>query len=194
MTSRERGELLRAYRCKAELLGVAEVDLLSEAILTELRVREHERRTGKTLVPMDFQRTDFSALTTEDWKALEVLVEILTAVPGALGSRRVRYALEWLSAQRLIHEEKDLPAGLRKLLRRIGNAISKPRKLGFYVRGRRTEARSAEILRAYFTARNLGTDGLNSNQRDSLAERVGLRDWATLARMAKRYLKADKDS
>jgi hypothetical protein len=76
----------------------------------------------------------------EEWKALHVLPEIIQKVHSSLECWRVRYALEWLRASRLLYAEKDLPPELRKLLDLIGNKVAHPKKYTGWKQSEREKA------------------------------------------------------
>lgn len=181
--------LSRAHLKQAEEAGIPVGKLLSDALRAEAYVAAFERRSGKTLEWGWFARTATpQKMTEEDWAALDVLAEVISSVPEALDCWRVRYSVGWLRANRLLHEEKEVPPRLRKILRRVGAAVADPKKLGFYVRGKRTADRRGKVLGAWKHGK-----GLDSEARDGLAQSIGLADWPTLERMARRYL-ADKRS
>jgi hypothetical protein len=207
------------------------VNLLNEALVAEIDVRDFERRTGRAL---EVERFTHAMRTCEDlsrvlrtialsagmteemllellprfakdwkakgklaagkaerlrgeiaegWKALDVLTEIIRNVPHALECRRDRYALAWLRAPRLLREEKDTPRELKALLRRIGAAVADPKKIP----RRKPTPRQTAILNVWRLSRYGDLD------REEAAKRLGLADWASLERVARRYIAREKE-
>lgn len=196
---------------QAEALGISVVNLINEALLAEIDVRDFERRTGRALEmerfvgvarlmrvmddARDCERKTGKPLTSveelhreiaEGWKSLDVLKEIFQNVPRALECWRVRYALEWLRAPRLLREEKGTPRELKALLRRIGAAIADPTKIPRL----KPDPRRERIYDAWG-----GRAFLGSEAREDAARALGFRSseegsgaWASLARVARRYI------
>jgi len=180
----EADALLLAYARQAVSLGISDVNLLVEALNAETDVRAFERRSGQSLDWGRFTLVgDLARMTPDDWKALDVLVDILRGVPNALGCWRVRYALSWLRAKRHLRDEKDLPPELKKLLRRVGDAVADPKKPGAHVRERRAAPRRGAILTTWQYRDLLAPDA-----RATRAEALGFADWDSLKRQALRYL------
>jgi hypothetical protein len=191
---RDYDALLLCYARQAENLGMSPVALLNEALLAELEVQNQEKRlAGEPLRPELFGRATLrhqtrSDLDDETRRALERLPELLRTSPHALSSPRVRGALEWLRVRVMMHEDKDVLETTRwlpRLLRRIGQAISDPKKLR-YVSERRRDKRRAEVLNVFEWAQHLPSDkqedlarglrfnGWNNMQRTVLAMRRGI--------------------
>ena len=183
-------EEVMAYVRQAEAMNIPVIDLLNRAILAELQVREYERRMNVSVDFVRFMRVDFSGLKPEEWKSLGALRDILANVLDAVDCWRVRYALAWLRANRVLHEAKDTPSPLRKFLRRLGDAIASPSEIEFYVRGRRTEKRRLEVLQAFAGGRRLS----KRIDQDSMARKHAFSDWESLSRAARRYRKTPAEA
>lgn len=173
-----REALLLNYVRQAEALGIDVVHVLSDFLLAEDAVRAFEQRKGGALDAKRFppMRGSAASLAPEEWKALDLLADIIRNVPRALSCLRVRNTLEWLRVERLEHAERDLPA-LTRLLDEIGGIIARPRLWS------RLERRIS-ILRAWEARSSF----LSPDARDAEAKRLKLGEWKSLAREARRYI------
>lgn len=117
-----------------------------------------------------------------EWKALYVLPEIIRDAPHALECWRVRYALAWLRAQRLLYAEDDLPPELGKLLDLIGQKVAHPKRYKWRPSERETLIVNVWGMRAHFSP----------DARQKKAEALGLEGWESLKSMALRYLASER--
>lgn len=127
---------------------------------------------------------EWSALGVE-WKALYVLPEIIQKVRASLECWRVRYALDWLRASRLMYSEEDLPPELTELLDLIGKKVARPKK---YTRWKASE-QERKVLYVWGMRTYLDRDA-----REKAARGLGFGSgefsgaWDSLERVARRYV------
>lgn len=125
------------------------------------------------------------AVIGAEWKALDVLPEIIHRVPRALASWRVRYSLEWLRGLRLMFREEDLPPELGGLLDVIGQKVAHPKK---YTRWKASE-QERKVLYLWGMRTHLSRDA-----REKRAGELGFGSgessgaWESLERVARRYV------
>lgn len=173
--ARRDAEILRLARL-TEARGINVVAVLCELLMAEDKVRDYEKKTGRTL-----GRVSFSPPTPEDWKALDVLTEIIRKVPEALDCRRVVNMLQVLRKMWLLRGmmEGSLPPEHARLLGRIGAAIADPPKIRFGKPG--PTKREMEILEVWERRERLGPE-----ERQEAAEALGLEGWESVKTMGLR--------